>query len=145
MAKTVMQQQANQHMRFSQMNKMMKGPKGQPMMPPGMRPMGPGPMGMSPGHGGPMGVIPGGPMGLHGGPGGPGGPMGPGPMRHMGPGPGPPMDGGMGPGRPMGPGGPMDNEENSMDPNSVPSSLSGKLTYYFFFCFIHTYNRPKNS
>merc|ERR1719328_931496 len=84
----------------------MKGPKGQPMMPPGMRQMGPG---------GPMGPMgPGGPMGV-----GPGGPMGPGPMRQMGPGPGPPMDGGMGPMPPM------DNEENSMDPSSVPSSLSG--------------------
>ena len=97
------------------MNKMMKGPKGQPMMPPGMRQMGPGgPMGPM-GPGGPMGPMgPGGPMGV-----GPGGPMGPGPMRQMGPGPGPPMDGGMGP-MPT-----MDNEENSMDPSSVPSSLSG--------------------
>ena len=93
MAKTIMNQQ---NMRFSQMNKMMKGPKGQPMMPPGMRPMGPGPM-----------------MG-------PGGPVGPGgPMDKMGPGP---MMGGP----PSGPSGmPMDPEDSSMDPNSVPSSLSG--------------------
>merc|ERR1719195_108149 len=61
------------NMRFSQMNKMMKGPKGQPIMPPGVRPGGPGgpggpPGGMGPGlPGGPVGIGPGGP--------GPGGPM----------------------------------------------------------------------
>merc|ERR1719189_3533976 len=57
---------------------MMKGPGGQPMMPPGMRPGGP---------------LPGGPVSL---------------------------------GGPIGPGGPGDPEQDgSMDPSSVPSSLSG--------------------
>eukprot|EP00094_Tigriopus_californicus_P004642 TCALIF_04465-PA protein Name:"Similar to lgs Protein BCL9 homolog (Drosophila melanogaster)" AED:0.10 eAED:0.15 QI:775/0.71/0.62/1/0.71/0.62/8/0/1146 len=64
MAKTIM----NQSIRMSQMNKMMKGPKGQPLPGPGMRPMvmrGNAPIGS-----GPMG--PGGPMGHMGhGPGGP--------------------------------------------------------------------------
>ena len=65
MAKTIMH---NQNARMSQMNKIMKGPKGQPMPGPGMRLPGGGQGSMPPSS------MPRGPMQ---GPGGPGGPPGP--------------------------------------------------------------------
>ncbi len=84
MAKTIM----NQNARMTHMNKMMKGPKGQPLPGPGMRPM----MGGG-GQGMPRGMLP----------------MGGGPVGHMGPMMGgPPM--GMPPqGRPPG-AGPMNQQ-----------------------------------